>query len=216
MFPSTGDYERTIRENMPAGRNVGAPVTATDANNDRLTYSIPPSEFFEIVDSSGQLRTKVEPNHEDQASHTITVTATDPGNLTDTVQVTITVEDVDETPVVTGPTNPVVAENGNRDVATYTSTDPDRKGIEWVLTGTDSEDFTLSGGAPLFQRSTRLRGEKPVPRYRRGPRAGRRHQRRPPQRNRPGHQRRRAWHGGGQRRGAARRAAIDTYGGGPR
>ena len=38
VFPADGDYGRTIRENLPAGRNIGAPVTATDANNDRLTY----------------------------------------------------------------------------------------------------------------------------------------------------------------------------------
>ena len=41
--PVHRDYgQRTIRENMRAGRNLGAPVTATDANNDRLTYSITP------------------------------------------------------------------------------------------------------------------------------------------------------------------------------
>ena len=150
VFPADGNYERSIRENTRAGATLGAPVRATDANNDRLTYSIPASDYFEIDTPSGQLRTRSELDHEGREQHFVTVTATDPGGLTDTVSVTITVEDTHETPVVSGPTAPEVAENGNTGVATYTATDPDRKGIEWVLTGTDSGDFTLSGGALTF------------------------------------------------------------------
>ena len=145
VFPADGNYSRSIRENLPGGRSVGTPVTATDGNNDSLIYSIPTSDDFEIVESTGQLLTKAELDHEDQDQHFITVTATDPGGLTDTVTVTITVENVDETPEVSGPTNPEVTENGNTEVATYTATDPDNKGIDWVLTGTDSNEFTLSG-----------------------------------------------------------------------
>ena len=144
-FPADGDYDRSILENLRAGSNVGAPVTASDGNNDRLTYSIAASDEFEIVESTGQLRAKAELDHEGQEQHFVTVTATDPGGLTDAISVTITVEDVDETPVVSGQTSPEVAENGNRNVATYTATDPDEQGIDWVLTG--SEYFTLSGSA---------------------------------------------------------------------
>ena len=150
VFPVGGDYDRSIRENTRAGTNLGAPVTATDGNNDRLTYTIDDTVNFEINGTTGQLRTKVELDHEVQSIRTITVSATDPGGLRVTVTVTVTVEDVDETPVVSGPTSPEVAENGNTNVATYTSTDPDEKGIEWVLTGTDSGDFTLSGGDLAF------------------------------------------------------------------
>ena len=150
VFPLDGNYDRSIRENTPAGTNLGAPVRATDANNDRLTYSIPASDYFEIDAPSGQLRTKAELDHEGREQHFLTVTATDPGGQTDTVSVTITVEDVDETPVVFGPTSPEVAENGNTGVATYTAADPDNKGIEWVLTGSDSDNFTLYGGALTF------------------------------------------------------------------
>ena len=153
VFPADGDYDRSIRENTRAGTSLGAAVRATDANNDRLTYSIPASALFEINQSTGQLSTKAELDHEaiGGSTHTITVTATDPGGLSDTVTVTITVEDVDETPEVTGPTTVEVAENGGTNVATYSSTDPDNKGIDWELTGTDSDDFNLnSGGALTF------------------------------------------------------------------
>ena len=145
VFLTNGDYARTIRENLRAGSKVGTPVRANDPNNDRLTYSIPASSDFEIVESTGQLRTKVELDHEGREQHIVTVTATDPGGLTASIFVTITVEDVDETPEVSGVTSPEVTENGDTDVAAYTATDPDKKGIEWVLTGVDSDDFTLRG-----------------------------------------------------------------------
>ena len=150
-FPAGGDYARSIRENLSAGRNLGSPIRATDPNNDSLTYSIPSSEEFEIVDSTGQLRTKTELDHEDEDQHVITVTATDPGGLTDTVSVTINVEDVDETPVVSGPNSLEfrrVRVQAPR-LVTYTSTDPDEKGIAFALSGTDSEDFSLSSGGVL-------------------------------------------------------------------
>ena len=145
VFPSN-TADRSIRENTRAGTSLGAAVRATDANNDRLTYSIPASDDFEIVSATGQLRTRRMLDHEDQDTHTITVTATDPGDLPATITVTITVEDVDEVPVVSGPDSPSVAENGGSTVATYTATDPDGTGIEWALTGSDSGAFTLSGG----------------------------------------------------------------------
>ena len=149
VFPQDGDYGRTIRENTRAGINLGAPVRATDGNNDRLTYSIPPSDNIEIDASSGQLHTKVELDHEATPTLNTRVTATDPGGLSATIAVTVTVEDVDETPVVTGPSRPEVAENGGTNVATYSATDPDRKGIAWVLTGSDSDAFALSSGGVL-------------------------------------------------------------------
>ena len=150
VFPADGDYERSIRENTRPAANLGAPVRATDANNDRLTYSIPASGDFEIIGGTGQLQTKRMLDHEGQEQHFVSVTATDPSGLTDTVTVTITVEDADETPVVTGPVSPEVAENGSTSVATYTATDPDNEGAEWVLSGTDRDAFTLSGGALTF------------------------------------------------------------------
>ena len=149
-FDPNGDYVRAIRENLTP-RNLGAPVRATDPNSgDRLTYSIPASDYFEIVDSTGQLRTKAVLDHEDDDEHTVTVTATDPGNLRTTVDVTITVEDVDETPVISGPATIDFEEGDTGTVATYTATDPDDTGIDWVLTGSDDDAFTLSGGVLTF------------------------------------------------------------------
>ena len=152
VFPADGNYARIIRENMRAGTNVGALVAATDANNDRLTYSIGVSDYFEIVASTGQIRTRAELDHETGPTMTVTVTATDPGGLADSIAVTVTVEDVDETPVVTGESTLEFqeGESTGATLATYRSTDPDRRGIDLELSGNDSGDFTLSGGTLTF------------------------------------------------------------------
>ena len=51
---------RSVARNTPAGRNIGAPVAATDADNDALTYSLggPDGAGFDLDTSSGQLLTK--------------------------------------------------------------------------------------------------------------------------------------------------------------
>ena len=54
----------------------------------------------------------------------VTVRASD-GNLVSTLDVEVTVTDVNESGIVTGPTSVDYAENGTAAVATYSATDPD-------------------------------------------------------------------------------------------
>ena len=60
VFTEGDQPPAAIPENTPAGRNIGAPVSATDADNDLLTYSLdgPDEASFDIDASSGQLQTK--------------------------------------------------------------------------------------------------------------------------------------------------------------
>ena len=53
-----------------ADENVGAPVTATDADTDTLTYKLSgvDAPSFSIVDSSGQIQTKAPLDHEAKAT----------------------------------------------------------------------------------------------------------------------------------------------------
>ena len=155
VFPVDGNYDRSIRENTRAGANLGAPVRATDANNDRLTYSIPASDHFEIDASSGQLRTKVELDHEATPTLNITVTATDPGNETGTVTVTITVTDVNEGPEVSGRNSYTVEENQELSGAEFFATDPEGDSVaRWSLSGTDTGDFSINETGVLTFRNT--------------------------------------------------------------
>ena len=93
---------RSVAENTAAGQNVGAALTATDADSDTLTYTLEGTDAasFDIVSGSGQIRTRtgVTYNHEAKSTHTVVVKADDGNGGTETVTVTITVTDVDEPP----------------------------------------------------------------------------------------------------------------------
>ena len=93
---------RSVAENTAAGQNVGAALTATDADSDTLTYTLEGADAasFDIVSGSGQIRTKagVTYNHEAKSTYTVIVKADDGKAGTATVTVTITVTDVDEPP----------------------------------------------------------------------------------------------------------------------
>ena len=70
-----------MTENTGAGENVGAPVTATDADQeDTLTYKLSGTDApsFSIVPASGQIQTKAALDYEAKSTYTVTVTATDP------------------------------------------------------------------------------------------------------------------------------------------
>ena len=102
-FPSS-TATRSVAENSPAGTDVGNAITATDADNDTLTYTLEgaDSASFDLVTISGsaQIRTKsgVTYDHETKSSYAVTVKADDGNGGTDTIAVTITVTDVNEPP----------------------------------------------------------------------------------------------------------------------
>ena len=103
-FPSEAG-DRSVTENTAAGQNIGAPFSATDPDaSETLIYTLVGTDAasFDIVATSGQLQTKAALNYEIKSTYTVTVTATDREDVSDTIEVTITVTNVDEPPVVTG------------------------------------------------------------------------------------------------------------------
>ena len=78
-FPSSETGARSVDENTPANQNIGPPVAAVDTDNDRLRYSISGTDaaFFDVVASSGQLRTKAALNHESRDSYSFTMSVRD-------------------------------------------------------------------------------------------------------------------------------------------
>ena len=140
---------RSVAENTAAATNIGAPVTATDADTDSgdtLTYSLSGRDAtsFAIIASSGQLQTKTALDYENKRSYSVTVTATDLSGASDSIKVTITISNVNEASVVTGPTAKSYQENGTGTVASYRATDPEGQSVTWSLSGTDSDDFSIS------------------------------------------------------------------------
>ena len=67
----------------------------------------------------------------------------------DTVDVTITVIDVNEPPEVTGEAAPSFAEHAQAPIATYTATDPEGGTLTWT-TGQSTEFWISSRGALHF------------------------------------------------------------------
>ena len=155
--------DREVAENLREGVNVGARVSATDPDrDDPLTYSIlgGSNDFFEIDAMNGQLRTKaVLDADEGVTSHTLTVEVSDGLNssddedltIDDSIEVTITVTNVNEPPVVEGTTAIDHAENAGTALAnaSYSATDPEGANIIWSVGGIDKDFFAISSGGVL-------------------------------------------------------------------
>ena len=142
---------REVDENTGANENVGSPVTASDAEADALTYTLGGTDAssFEIVSTSGQIRTKssVTYDHEAKSSYTVTVTASDGKGGTDDATVTINVNDVNEPPLA--PTEvAAVAAPLTYDSIRVRWTPPDNAGRP------DITGYDLQSGIRLYDDST--------------------------------------------------------------
>ena len=153
------EQDREVAENTPAGRNIGASVAANDPG-DVLTYSLSGAgaASFDIVRSSGQLQTKAGLDSEGTSEYIVTVTATDPFESRATSEVTITVTDVNEAPMLTGGATSIDrAENGtdlDDDTTSnvmedeFTVADEDivdvAANLKWSLSGADADKFDIS------------------------------------------------------------------------
>ena len=96
-FTEGRSTRRAVAENTASGQNIGAPVSATDANRyDDLTYTLGGTDAaaFDVGWKSGQLLTKAALDFETKNSYTVTVTAYDGNSGADRITVTINVTDV--------------------------------------------------------------------------------------------------------------------------
>ena len=160
-FPSSESGARTVAEDLRVGGNVGARVAATDPDGDQLTYSILGGhDLFEIDAATGQLRVQaVLDADEGVTSHTLTVDVSDMLNssddedpaIDDSIEVTVTVTNVNEPPVVMGTRAIDHAENEGTALANarYSATDPERANIIWSLGGNDGGKFAISDSGVL-------------------------------------------------------------------
>ena len=151
-FPSTETGRRSVIENTTSGVPIGSPVEAIDDDvDDTLTYTLDGTgaTFFEIDEGSGQLSTKATLDREQRSSYRVTVTARDPSRASDSIGVTITIDDVDEAPTLSGDSVFSLRENSTF-VGRYTAMDPERAAITWSMTGLDDSRFSITNGTLAF------------------------------------------------------------------
>ena len=153
----TGDAPPDYAEN---GTGPVAAYSATDPEGATIIWSLGGDDavYFEI-NADGVLTFKSSPDHEAAAdadrdnAYEVTVVASD-GTYSDTHEVTVTVTNVDEAPVITGHAAPDYAENGTGPVANYSATDPEGATIiAWSLEGDDAAHFDISSGVLTFKSS---------------------------------------------------------------
>ena len=126
---------RTLDENFGATATV-ATFTGTDEENQTLTWSLSGADMGDFDISSGGLLTfKSDPNYEAPADsnrnnvYEVTAQATDTGANTGTLDITVTVENIDEPGVVT--LSNVQPEDGTQIRADLTDPDDGVTGLEW-------------------------------------------------------------------------------------
>ena len=143
--------------------SIGTPITATDADNDTLSYSISPSvSGFSINASTGQLTTSLWLNHEAQSTYNLTLKATDTKGDFDTISVTVNVTDRNEKPTYPSTSATAYVTDGAVANSTIgedltTPKDPDEnETFTFTLSGTDAASFTLNSTTGVLQNSAQL------------------------------------------------------------
>ncbi len=123
VFTEGTSTTRSIAENTGAGQNIGNPISATDGDNDRLTYSLEgrDARAFTIISGSGQLRTRsgVTYDYETKNSYSLTVRVQDSKGGSATIAVTITLTDENEAP-------------GRPDAPTVTASTLNSLSLRWI------------------------------------------------------------------------------------
>ena len=127
-----GTLTKAVNENSASGTNVGSATTATDTDNDTLTYSLSGTDSGSFtVDSNGQIKTKSGVTYDFESKSTYSVTLNvhdnkDAAGGSDTtidasVPVTINLENVDEPAAVTI----IGTESGGSELTATLLVDPD-------------------------------------------------------------------------------------------
>ena len=167
VFTEGSSTTRSVAENTGSGENIGTAVTATDADNDTLTYTLGGTDAasFSIDSTSGQLQTNASLDYETKNAYTVTITVSD-GSLTDTITVFINVTDIDETipnraPVFTegSSTTRSVVENTGSGVnigSSVSATDADGDTLTYTLGGTDAASFGIFSTSGQLQTKAAL------------------------------------------------------------
>ena len=150
----------SVRENTTSTLYT---YSARDMDRDaEITWSVRGNDSDDFsIGEEGELSFSRNPDHEQPADadsdnlYEITVVASD-GQNEGTLEVTVTVTEVNEGPEISGRDTLTVSENHDEVLATYSGTDPEDTSAEitsWSVTGRDGGDFTINDLGELIFRS---------------------------------------------------------------
>ena len=184
--PSITSGPSTITEDEnTATTDIIATYVATDPDPDATTGTMSwdlqgnDAGDFNItstVNGTANLYFAASPNFENAADtgadnvYDVTVRVRDNGStrLQDTQGVVVTVEDVNETPVISGDNSPDFAEieydatSPVLTIGTYTATDDEGDSVTWAVTGTDAGHFSINSTSGELSFSIRPDFENPA------------------------------------------------------
>ena len=151
MFTDGNSATRAIAENTALGQSIGSAISATDADNDTLIYTLGGTDAvaFSINGTTGQLRTRAALDYETKNAYAVTVSVSDGKGGSDSIDVTINVTDVNENPPVFtdgDSTTRSIAENTAPGVNIGTpvaATDADNDTLTYSLSGPDVLSFRI-------------------------------------------------------------------------
>ena len=161
-FPAATPTTLSVAENTATATEFGTAVTATDPDDDTLTYSVS-GAVFAIDADSAKLKTSAALDHETTPSYTVTVTARDGGSppLSGDTTLTIEVTDVNEAPEFPGDTPASLSVDENTATGTgfgtaVAATDPDDDALTYSVGGTDGSSFGINTGTGRLQTKAAL------------------------------------------------------------
>jgi len=151
---TSGD-NASVNENAAASTVVYTATASDPDAADTITWSLAGTDAALLsIDVSGNVTLNASADFEAKSSYSFDVVATDAGGLSDSQAVTVSVNNVNETPTVTSGNSASVAENAPASTIVYTAsaTDPDAADtITWSLAGTDAAllSIDVSGNVTL-------------------------------------------------------------------
>ncbi len=182
----SGPSSFNIDENTATATVIATYVASDVDANSNLTWSregVDSADFTltKNADGEGELKFASPPNHEEAADtgtnnvYNITVKVRDnhTGQLSATREVAITVNNVNETPVISGTASPSFAEiefdvldadltDMDYVIGTYSAADEELDSITWAVNGRDKDHFTINSSSGVLSFSIRPDFENPV------------------------------------------------------